>query len=63
MYGQVYVQLLDDQFEAPLFCLNCDMEVQEIASQVEIMLELYMAGNFVDGDQDDTPPFKAPRYR
>ena len=63
LYGQVYVQLLDDQFDTPLFSLNFDMKVREIASQIKIMLQLYMAGNFVDGDEDDTPPFKAPRYR
>ena len=39
------------------------MKVREIASQIKLMLQLYMAGNFVDGDEDDTPPFKAPRYR
>ena len=63
LYGQVYVQLLDDQFDTPLFSLNFDMKVREIASQIKLMLQLYMAGNFVDGDEDDTPPFKAPRYR
>jgi len=78
-HGQVYVQLLKDQYAAPLFSLhrrtfkmapfwlsagiNCDMEVQEVASQIKVMLEVYMAGNFVNGDEGDKQPFTAPRYR
>ncbi len=62
LYGQVYVQLLNKEYAAPLFSLNCNMEVQEIASQIKIMLEVYMAGNLVDGD--DLSHFsKAPRLR
>jgi len=39
------------------------MEVQEVASQIKVMLEVYMAGNFVNGDEGDKQPFTAPRYR
>jgi len=62
-HGQVYVQLLKDQHAAPLFSWNCDMEVQEVASQIKVMLEVYMAGNFVNGDEGDKQPFTTPRYR
>ncbi len=56
-HSQVYVQLLKDVFAAPLFSLNCDMEVQEVASQIKLMLEVCMAGSFVDGDEGDPQPF------
>ena len=47
-HGQVYVQLLKDQYSEPLFSLKCNVEVQEVASQINIFLELYMAGDFLD---------------
>ena len=47
-HGQVYVQLLKDQYSEPLFSLNCNVEVQEVASQINILLELYMAGYFLE---------------
>ena len=56
-HGQVYVQLLKDAYAAPHFSLNCDIEVQEVASQIKIMLEVYMSGDLVDSDEDDIHPF------
>jgi len=47
-HGQVYVQLLKDQYSEPLFSLNCNVEVQEVASQINILLGLYMAGDFLE---------------
>ena len=46
----MYVQLLQDQYSEPLFTLNCNMSVQEVASQIKVVFEVYMAGDFVDSN-------------
>ncbi len=63
MHGQVYVQLRKELSAEPLFSVSCNMEVQEVASHIKAVLEVYMAGNFVDGDEGDPQPFTAPRFK
>lgn len=48
------MQLLQDQYCEPLFTLNCNVGVQEVASQINILLEVYMAGDILDSNQGDT---------
>ena len=49
-HGRVYVQLLKDVYSEPLFSLNCNMEKQEVASQIKVLLEVYIAGDFLDSN-------------
>lgn len=50
VYQQAYVQLLRDEYSAPLFSLQCELVVKDKVSQIEGLLQLYLAGNFIDGE-------------
>lgn len=63
-YGQVYVQLLKDEYSEPLFSLQSDMEVADVVSQLESMMMLYLAGDFVDDEEASVlAPLQAKRSR
>ena len=52
-YGQLYIQLLreDDLDAVPIFSLHCNMTLENAAPQVQFILQLYLAGNFLMGEE------------
>lgn len=65
-YAQLYIQLLreEDLDAVPIFSLHCNLTLEDAAPQVELMLQLYLAGNFLTGEEGKaTVPLPERQYR
>ena len=52
VHGQVYVQLLRNECSPPVFSLQCNSMVTDMVIQIGVLLELFLAGQFVNGEED-----------